>query len=55
MTLTSGGRDPVHDISVADPAGATMTPIIFISRSGDTYIYSFNRMLGSLYLVDGLR
>jgi hypothetical protein len=55
VAVITGRREPVHDIFVTDRAGALSSPNILLSRNGDTYVYWFGRMVGSLYLVDGLR
>ena len=55
VALTTGRREPVHEISVTDRTGALTGPNILMSRNGETYVYWFGRMVGSLYLVDGLR
>jgi len=55
VTLQSGRRELMQEMSVTDPAGALTTPNVFISRSGNAYVYSFMRVVGDLYLVEGLR
>ncbi len=55
VAVATGRRELVQEISVSDPAGALTTPNIFISRSGESYVYSFMRIVGSLYVVQGLR
>jgi hypothetical protein len=55
VAVAGGRREAIREISLVDSAGRTDMPTLLISRAGDSYVYSFTRLLGALYLVDGLR
>ncbi len=55
LDVATGRRDLSRDIVVAAPAGGVTKPNLIFSRSGETYVYTFTRVLGDLYLVDGLQ
>jgi hypothetical protein len=38
-----------------DPAGVTTFTSAFVSADGHAYAYDYQRVLGNLYLVEGLR
>jgi hypothetical protein len=55
LEISSGRRTPIRQIAVHDPAGMMTTPELYLSADAETHIYSFSRMLSTLYLVTGLR
>ncbi|HET7294417.1 MAG TPA: protein kinase [Vicinamibacteria bacterium] len=54
LDLSSGRREAWREITPGDPAGIVhLSPLL--CADGRSYVYSYWRSLGSLYLVDGLR
>jgi hypothetical protein len=54
LDLGTGRRTFFRDIT-ADSTGMLSTPDLSLSADGRAYMYGFSRLLGSLYLVSGLR
>lgn len=54
LSVTSGKRDFIKAIGPTDPVGARMMSVA-ITPDGKSYAYSYQRDLGSLYLVKGLK
>ena len=53
LNLSSGQREIWKELAPADSAGVfTVTPI-FMTRDGESYVYSYRRMLSDLYLASG--
>ena len=50
----SGARRPWRELKPADPGGVPGLFPIRITPDGSAYAYSYRRMLGDLYVVDGL-
>jgi hypothetical protein len=50
----SGARRRWRELRPADPGGVPGLFPIRVSRDGSAYAYSFRRLLGDLYVVDGL-
>jgi eukaryotic-like serine/threonine-protein kinase len=55
VDIKTGDREPWKEIVPADPIGVFGVPRVLLSADGQSYVYSFVRMLDELYLVDGLR
>jgi eukaryotic-like serine/threonine-protein kinase len=55
VDATSGKREVVKEWMPADRAGVTGYDSAGISEDGKTIVYSYNRALGDVYLVDGLK
>ena len=55
VDVRSGDRAFWKEIQPADPIGVYGVPRLFLSADGQSYVYSFVRMLDELFLVDGLR
>jgi DNA-binding winged helix-turn-helix (wHTH) protein len=55
VTLATGEREVLHEISPADGAGAQHIGWVSITPDGTSYGYSFHRTLSDLYVVEGLR
>jgi hypothetical protein len=55
VDLTTGERQLWKEVAPADPIGVYGVPRVFLSADGQSYVYSYVRMLDELYLVDGLR
>jgi dipeptidyl aminopeptidase/acylaminoacyl peptidase len=55
IDLASGERAAWKDIAPADGAGIAGVPRVFLSADGESYVYSYARLLDELFLVDGLR
>jgi Tol biopolymer transport system component len=52
--LASGRRELLKEITPSDPAGIfSLRPAI--ARDGGSYVYGYSRVLGNLYLVQGLK
>ena len=54
LDLASGEREPWKELSPADPVGIYGIPRVFLSSDGQSYVYTYVRLLDELYLVDGL-
>jgi dipeptidyl aminopeptidase/acylaminoacyl peptidase len=54
LNVTTGKRDFIKEIGPTDPVGARMMSVA-ITPDGKSYAYSYQRDLGSLYLVKGLK
>ena len=55
IDLASGVRAPWKRIGPAGAAGVAGIPRVFLSADGESYVYSYVRLLDELFLVDGLR
>ena len=55
VTLATGARVPWKQFSPTDPAGVYKIAPICITPDGTAYAYDALRMLGDLYVADGLR
>jgi hypothetical protein len=55
VDVTTGQRRLWSTLSPADPAGASPPSWLAISADGGSYAYSLQRIVGDLYLVDGLK
>lgn len=55
VDLATGKREAVKEWMPADRAGVTGYDSAGISADGKTIVYSYNRVVGDLYLVDGLK
>jgi serine/threonine protein kinase len=55
VTLATGAREPWKQFSPTDPAGVYKIAPICITPDGTAYAYDALRMLGDLYVADGLR
>jgi hypothetical protein len=55
VTLATGAREPWKQFSPTDPAGVYKIAPICITADGTAYAYDALRMLGDLYVADGLR
>lgn len=55
VDVTTGKRQVVKEWTPADRAGVTGYDAAGISADGKTIVYSYNRIVGDLYLVDGLK
>ena len=53
LNLTTGQREIWKELEPADSAGVFTVNMIFMTRDGDSYAYSYRRMLSDLYLADG--
>jgi hypothetical protein len=59
VDITTGERTPWHTIRPADPAGIndirpSYVMPVYITPDGQTYAYSYPRVLSDLYVVSGL-
>ena len=48
-------REPWKQIMASDPAGVHSIPTIRFSADGKSYVYSIDRILSDLFVVDGLK
>jgi len=55
MELGSGRRFAVKDIAVSDPAGFTTFFGEFVTPDARTIVFSMGRVLGDVFIVEGLR
>ena len=55
VTLATGAREPWKQFSPTDPAGVYKIAPICITPDGTSYAYNALRMLGDLYVADGMR
>ena len=55
IDVATGKREVVKEWTAADPAGVLSYSNGGISADGKTIVYSYNRSVGDLYLVDGLK
>jgi Tol biopolymer transport system component len=54
LDLTTGSRQPWRSLAPADAGGVSdLNPLP--ARSGDSYVYNYNRTLSDLYLVEGVK
>jgi eukaryotic-like serine/threonine-protein kinase len=54
MTVATGRREPWKELKPPDPVGVQMGPVV-MTPDGETYAYSFQRDICTLYLADGLK
>jgi Tol biopolymer transport system component len=52
---TTGRREPWKTFAAADSAGVLNVGPVYLSEDGKSYVYSYRRVLHSLYIVTGLR
>jgi len=55
VTLATGAREPWKQFSPTDPAGIYKIAPICITPDGKAYAYNALRLLGDLYVADGLK
>jgi hypothetical protein len=55
VDVTTGKRQVLKESTPADRAGVTGDDSAGISADGKTIVYSYNRVAGDLYLVNGLK
>jgi hypothetical protein len=55
LNLATGRREPWKEIAPSDPAGVHRIYKFFMTRDASTYVYSYDRTLSELYLVEGLK
>jgi serine/threonine protein kinase/Tol biopolymer transport system component len=55
LDLESGARSPWLELAPSDRAGLLDVGFILLSADGNSYVYSYRRMLSTLYFVDGLQ
>ena len=53
--VVSGQRTPVGTIAPGDASGISFTGVILFAPDGDHYVYGFSRLLGDLFVIDGLK
>jgi tRNA A-37 threonylcarbamoyl transferase component Bud32 len=53
LNLSSGQREVWKELEPADSAGVFTVNMIYMTRDGESYVYSYRRMLSDLYLADG--
>jgi len=55
LDLATGARQLMREISFPDPDGIFTMSNLLLTPDGRSYVYSFGRMLSTLYLVEGLK
>jgi len=54
LALATGRLEPWKELQPPDPVGVQMGPVV-MTPDGNTYAYSFQRDIGTLYLASGLK
>ena len=54
VDVANGRRIPWKRLNPPDPVGLTFIGQMFVSANADSYVYSINRRLDVLYLIEGL-
>jgi tRNA A-37 threonylcarbamoyl transferase component Bud32/Tol biopolymer transport system component len=55
LDLATGERRLLREISFLDPVGLYTTTNLLLTPDGGSYVYSYGRLLSTLYLVEGLK
>ena len=55
LDLATGERRLWRELAPPDPVGLFGVPRVLLSADGQSYVYSYVRLLDELYLIDGLR
>jgi Tol biopolymer transport system component len=55
VDVRTGRRTPWRDFRPPDPSGVQTVGPVAIAPDGSSYVYSYRRMLGDLYLAKGLK
>ena len=55
LDLATGERKLLREISFPDPIGVYATINLLLTPDGGSYVYTYGRLLSTLYLVEGLR
>jgi eukaryotic-like serine/threonine-protein kinase len=55
VDLATGRRQLWKELAPSDPSGVDEIPLISITPDGKSYVYSYDRVLSDLYLVEGLK
>jgi hypothetical protein len=55
VDVKTGQRTLWREFRPPDPAGVLQVGPVVVAPDGVTYVYSYRRSLGELYLVTGLR
>jgi hypothetical protein len=55
LDLATGRRELSKEIAPADPAGVGRIYKVFMTPDASTYVYSYDRLLSVLNLVEGLK
>jgi hypothetical protein len=55
VDVTDGSRRPWHELEPNDTAGVFGIDYLAVNPGGDGYVYSYRRLLSTLYVIEGLR
>ena len=55
VEISNGNRTPWKRLAPPDPVGISSLGTLYLSSDGKSYVYTFQRRLDVLYLVEGLR
>ena len=55
LDIATGRRRPWKTLAVADPSGVEKIFPIIVAEDEKSYCYSYDRMLSTLHLVEGIR
>jgi hypothetical protein len=55
IDVSSGERSAWREVGPAGVVGALGIPRVFLSADGQSYVYTYVRLLDELFLVDGLK
>ena len=55
LDLRTGRKELWKEVMPVDPAGLLDVGFVYFSADGNSYVYSYRRILSTLYLAEGLR
>ena len=55
LNVTDGSRRLWHELEPNDTAGVFGIDYLAVNPGGDGYVYSYRRLLSTLYVIEGLR
>jgi hypothetical protein len=55
LDLATGRQEHWKEFLPADPTGVLLVQPLVVTPEGNSYVYTYVRVLSDLYLVDGLR
>jgi hypothetical protein len=54
VDVSTGDRQLVMELTPPDPAGVLVVGPVYLAGDGQSYVYSYKRLLDELYVVEGL-
>jgi len=55
LDLATGRRQPWKEFLPADPTGVLLVQPLLVTPEGNSYVYTYIRVLSDLYVVEGLK